>query len=92
MNNIEALFKKYSDMYSFEEGSPEYLIDKETFEIAVKEYISLYLNPTTVTRMEVINHNSIDEHHKLGRVFTHYDVKSCELSFQDSKRTLKIFI
>jgi hypothetical protein len=34
----EELFKKYSNLYQFEEGSPEYLIDKEDFKKALKEY------------------------------------------------------
>ncbi len=37
--NIEAYFKKYSNLYQFEEGSPEYLIDKEDFKAAIKEII-----------------------------------------------------
>lgn len=50
------------------------------------------IDTSKVTRVEVINHSSIDDRHKGGRIFTHYDVKSCEISFQDSMKTLKIFI
>lgn len=34
----EELFNKYATLCSFEEGEPEYLIDKEDFEKALKEY------------------------------------------------------
>jgi len=34
----EQLFEKYSISYSFEEGPSEYLIDKEDFLKALKEY------------------------------------------------------
>ena len=40
---IEELFKKYKILYHFEEGSPEYLIDKEDFKEAVTEYTELHV-------------------------------------------------
>lgn len=46
-------------------------------------------SPAKVTRIEVINHS---KRGKQGLVFTDYDVKDFELSYQDNGRTLKIFI
>ena len=47
-----------------------------------------------ITRLEVINHAKND--HPIGRMLTLYkelgDFKSIELSYQDGKRTLKIFL
>ena len=47
-----------------------------------------------ITRLEIINHAKND--HSIGRLLTLYkemgDFKSIELSYQDSKRTLKIFL
>ena len=46
MNKIataEELFKKYRILYHFEEGSPEYLIDKEDFKTAIIEYAKLHV-------------------------------------------------
>jgi hypothetical protein len=47
-----------------------------------------------ITRLEVINHTKND--HPVGRILTLYkelgDFKSIDLSYQDGKRTLKIFI
>lgn len=59
---------------------------------ALDTFKQMLLNCNKVNRIEVINHASVDEHHGVGRIFTHYDVKSCELDFQDNRRTLKIFI
>ncbi len=36
-------FKIYSDLYQFEEGKPEYLIDEENFEKVLKEYTKLHV-------------------------------------------------
>jgi hypothetical protein len=38
MKTAETYFKEYSELYQFEEGSPEYLLDKEDFIKVVKEY------------------------------------------------------
>lgn len=38
----EELFKKYSNLYQFEEGNPEYLIDKEDFITAIKEFAKMH--------------------------------------------------
>jgi hypothetical protein len=50
--------------------------------------------PIEITRLEVINHAKND--HPIGRILTLYkelgDFKSIELSYQDGKRTLKIFL
>jgi hypothetical protein len=47
-----------------------------------------------ITRLEIINHAKND--HKIGRLLTLYksmgDFNSIELSYQDGKRTLKIFL
>ena len=47
-----------------------------------------------ITRLEVINHAKND--HPIGRILTLYkelgDFTSVELSYQDGKRTLKIFL
>ena len=47
-----------------------------------------------ITRLEVINHAKNDK--PIGRILTLYkelgDFKSIELSYQDGKRTLKIFL
>jgi hypothetical protein len=47
-----------------------------------------------ITRLEVINHAKND--HPIGRILTLYkelgDFKSIELSYQDGKQTLKIFL
>jgi hypothetical protein len=51
-------------------------------------------DPIEVTRLEIINHAKND--HPVGRMLTLYnelgDFKSIELSYQDGKRTLKIFL
>ena len=56
--------------------------------------ISEQLNPIEITRLEIINHAKND--HPIGRILTLYkdlgDFKSIELSYQDGKRTLKIFL
>lgn len=47
-----------------------------------------------ITRLEVINHAKND--HPIGRILTLYkelgDFTTIELSYQDGKRTLKIFL
>ena len=47
-----------------------------------------------ITRLEVINHAKND--YPIGRILTLYqelgDFKSIELSYQDGKKTLKIFL
>jgi hypothetical protein len=40
---INEAFKKYSNLYSFEEGNPQYLLDKEDFENAVLEILTVVL-------------------------------------------------
>ena len=39
----EEFFKKYSDLYCFEEGPSEYLIDRESFKIALLESNKLHV-------------------------------------------------
>lgn len=38
MRTTKDYFKEYSNLCQFEEGSPEYLVDKEDFIKALKEY------------------------------------------------------
>ncbi len=38
MEKIEKYFEKYSNLYQFEEGNPEYLVDKVDFKLAMEEY------------------------------------------------------
>ena len=56
--------------------------------------ISEDIPPIEITRLEVINHAKND--HPIGRMLTLYkelgDFKSIELSYQDGRRTLKIFL
>ncbi len=40
---IEELFNKYSNLYQFEEGSPEYLIDKDDFKEAIIIFIKSHV-------------------------------------------------
>ncbi len=40
---IKELFKKYSTLYQFEEGSPEYLIDEEDFQEAAIEFAKIHV-------------------------------------------------
>jgi hypothetical protein len=51
-------------------------------------------NEIPITRLEVINHAKNDK--PIGRILTLYkelgDFNSIELSYQDGKRTLKIFL
>lgn len=45
-NNLittEELFKKYRDLYNFEEGEPEYLIDIDNFKNALIEFAKLHV-------------------------------------------------
>jgi hypothetical protein len=51
-------------------------------------------NEVEITRLEIINHAKNDR--AIGRLLTLYkelgDFKSIELSYQDGRRTLKIFL
>ena len=76
----------------FEENLSGEPLTQEAVEEALQDFARKYLCPDKVNRVEVINHSSVDENHSIGRIFTHYNVKSCELVFQDGMKTLKIFI
>jgi hypothetical protein len=39
----EELFKKYSNLYQFEEGPNEYLVDKEDFQKTMIEFAKLHV-------------------------------------------------
>lgn len=41
--SAEDFFKKYRNLYQFEEGSPEYLIDGEDFQTAMIEYAKIHV-------------------------------------------------
>ena len=61
MNKIpttEELFKKYKILYHFEEGSPEYLIDKEDFKTAIIEHTKLHVKAALEAASEeaIANH------------------------------------
>lgn len=43
ITTTKSLFEKYSKLYSFEEGSPEYLVDKIDFEAAVIEFTKFHV-------------------------------------------------
>jgi len=43
MTTAKDLFDRYSILYQFEEGSPEYLIDKEDFNTALIEFAKLHV-------------------------------------------------
>lgn len=40
---IEELFKQYSNLYHFEEGDAEYLVDKEDFKEAVLQFAKTHV-------------------------------------------------
>ena len=40
---VKELFKKYSTLYQFEEGDPEYLIDEEDFETVLIEFAEVHV-------------------------------------------------
>ena len=40
---VNRLFDNYSNLYFFEEGSPEHLIDREDFKSAMKEFANQLL-------------------------------------------------
>lgn len=54
MPTAEELFKKYSNLYQFEEGNPEYLIDKEDFIAAIKEFAQLHVKAALEAALESI--------------------------------------
>lgn len=39
----EEFFNQYSNLYQFEEGDPEYLIDKEDFKSSIIEFAKLHV-------------------------------------------------
>jgi len=44
MKTKEQYFEEYSNLYQFEEGSPEYLIDREDFLNCMEQYGKLMYN------------------------------------------------
>lgn len=48
------LFKIYSNLYQFEEGSPEYLIDKEDFREVMIEFAKLHVKQALETAAEEV--------------------------------------
>lgn len=55
------------------------------------EVLQGFLNKISqkTNRLELINHNSGKS---VGRIYTNYDCKSVQVSFQDKNKTLKVFI
>lgn len=41
---IDKCFEKYKNLYSFEEGEPEFLIDEEDFKKSLKEFTEYHVN------------------------------------------------
>ena len=41
--SASQLFQKYSNLYSLEEGSPEFFIDKEDFTVALIEFAKFHV-------------------------------------------------
>lgn len=54
----EEFFKKYSELYVFEEGDPQYLIDKEDFEKVMIEFAQIHVEAAIKA---VTNNAEIDE-------------------------------
>lgn len=50
----EEFFKKHCELYSFEEGDPEYLIDRETFIRVLKESNLLHVRAALKAALESI--------------------------------------
>jgi len=49
----EELFKKYSNLYQFEEGSPEYLVDKEDFTKCTIEFAKYHVTEALKIAKEI---------------------------------------
>lgn len=49
----DELFKKWSELYHFEEGPPEYLIDKEDFKNALTEFTRLHVE-TAMSKSRIV--------------------------------------
>ncbi len=60
----EDLFKKYSNLLQFEEGEPDYYVDKEDFKAALIEFTTLHLKAQTEA---IINNASIVEVKKVDK-------------------------
>jgi len=44
MINIQDYLKKYSNLYQFEEGIPEFLLDEDDFKSALKEILEVVID------------------------------------------------
>lgn len=51
----KEFFEKYSNLYQFEESSPEYLIDKECFQAAMIEFAKLHVTAALKEAAETSN-------------------------------------
>ena len=49
-----------------------------------------FIDESLISRLEIINHNNKDQ--PKGKLLVMHDLKHIELSVQDGKRTLKIFV
>lgn len=48
----EELFNQHSNLYQFEEGDPEYLVDKEDFKRSVIEFAKLHVEAALQKALE----------------------------------------
>jgi hypothetical protein len=75
-------------------GAETPMIEPKELSEAIDAIVDYYHNKTEITRFEVINHAS--NYKPIGRLLTMYkemeDFKSIELSYQDSGKTLKVFL
>jgi hypothetical protein len=51
---IDELFKKYSNLYQFEEGNPEHLIDKDDFKQAMIEFAKHHVKQALIQASEKV--------------------------------------
>ncbi len=77
----EELFKKYSNLYQFEEGSPEYLIDKEDFETTVIEFTKLHVGAALKAAVKNVVINDYDMH---GQHCPHIEEESILNAYPES--------
>lgn len=89
--------KCYCGHTTYCDCGPEEIIEpNEELKIAKQKYHAIIdaKLPSKITRLEVINHAVNDK--PIGRILTLYkalkDFENIEVSYQDSGRTLKIFL
>lgn len=55
ISTTEQFFEKYSSLYQFEEGDPEYLIDKLDFKEAMIEFAKLHVEAALKVASEKVS-------------------------------------